>query len=72
MCRALRIKNMGWLVLGALLLIGFIAGLVWKVIDIERCRDAGGIIVAPLMRDQHCAMPIPDSNSSFPRKREPS
>ena len=40
-----------------LLLIGLVAGTVWKMVGIERCYDSGGIVVGPLMRDQVCEMP---------------
>ncbi|MET0308859.1 MAG: hypothetical protein ABW023_09155 [Sphingomonas sp.] len=36
----------------AALLVG---GLLWKIGNVNECTEYGGIVVAPMTRNQHCA-----------------
>jgi hypothetical protein len=46
-----------WIIVGALIAIGFVILLALQFLDAKRCYDAGGVVVAPMMRDQGCYMP---------------
>jgi hypothetical protein len=43
-----------WWAVG-LVIVLFVGGLAWKVIDVKNCSDEGGIVVAPLTGHQECA-----------------
>jgi hypothetical protein len=58
-------KRLVLVVIGVLLIIGFVVGFVWKIVDVHRCQSRGGVIVFPLMRDQHCVMPSTEDEASF-------
>ncbi len=74
-----RLKSLAFVILVPLLTIAVVVGIVVAIIDVERCHDRGGIVVAPWTRGSHCAEPRRSPvgldvqpQSSFPRKREPS
>jgi hypothetical protein len=43
-----------WWIVG-LVVVLFIGGLAWKLMDVKTCADDGGVVVAPLTAHQNCA-----------------
>jgi hypothetical protein len=42
------------LILFALIAVLLIGGMLWKVWRVEKCIDTGGIVIAPISRNQDC------------------
>ena len=42
------------MILGLLMVLGFVVGIVWMIVEVERCHDKGGMIVMPLSQHRLC------------------
>ena len=67
--RMKRLWRRYYLIVGVAFVIGAVAMLIWKAVEVERCYDDGGIIVAPLMRDQECFMPRTEEDEPLVRPK---
>ncbi len=47
-------KRIFLLILSVTLLAAFVAGVVWKVLEADKCFEDGGVAVDPLGRNQRC------------------
>jgi ABC-type polysaccharide/polyol phosphate export permease len=48
----IRAMKKWWMV--GLVVILFLSGVVWRVVDVKNCTDQGGAILAPLTGHQEC------------------